>query len=137
MYSVMDIVVCIKYRSSMASYFNRICTMILAIYSMTLANQGDVRIGLIKYRSRDDSWTIKKHDFTRNRTILKQWLHSDEPGGICPDGYEAVGKRKKIELLNTRLYNSFNIYYSLLPLYIGYHHQYCNQLLSAFWCACV
>jgi hypothetical protein len=92
----MDIVFCIDYTSSMASYFTQVRTMVLGIQAMTLANVPDVRIGLIKFRSCDDSWIIRKHDFTQNRTILQQWLYGDNPSGIGPDGSEAVGKKKKI-----------------------------------------
>ncbi|CAF1381969.1 unnamed protein product, partial [Rotaria sp. Silwood1] len=88
---VIDIVVCIDYTSSIMSYFGEIRKMILSIGTMTLASHGDVRIGLIKFRSCYDRWRTKVHGFISNIDAIEQILTDQDLGGESPDGYKAVG----------------------------------------------
>ena len=90
----MKVVFCVDYTPSMSSYFIAIRAMIMAICPMIFHTQGDVRIGVVKFRSVCDVWNTLEHGFTTNINVLEQWLNSDEPGGVTPDGYEAVGKKK-------------------------------------------
>jgi len=103
----MDIVFCIDYTSSMTSHFNTIRATIISIWMIVLHIQGDVRIGLVKFRSTYDLWNTYVHHFTANINVFQQWLDSDEPGGVCPDGYEAVGKKQRFQLLNRILRTFF------------------------------
>jgi len=93
----MDIVLCIDYTSSMTSYFNTIREKMVSFSRMALKSEGDIRIGLVKFRSDYDSWKTNLHGFTDNINVLRQWLYHDEPGGISPDGYEAVGKDNRFQ----------------------------------------
>ncbi len=97
----MDIVFCVDYTSSIISYFGQILAIITSISTMILGMQGNIRIGLIKFRSIYDTWNTNVYEFTGNINVLRQWLGTDEPGGICPDGYEAVGKKNRVQLLIT------------------------------------
>ncbi len=99
----MDIVFCVDYTSSMISYFRQILAIITSISTMVLGMQGNVRIGLIKFRSSYDTWNTNVYEFTGNINVLRQWLGIDEPGGVSPDGYEAVGKKNRDQLLSTSL----------------------------------
>ncbi|CAF1580758.1 unnamed protein product [Rotaria sp. Silwood1] len=86
-----DIVFCIEHTSSIMSYFNQIRTTILGICVKALAAQSDVRIGIIKFRSRHDAWTTQVYGFTQNIDTIQQMLSNDQLGGGSPDEYEAVG----------------------------------------------
>jgi hypothetical protein len=77
----------------MTSYFDSIRILITSISEMLLGMQVNVRISLIKFRSIFDTWNTQVHGFTQDINVLRQWFAINEPRGICPDGYEAVGKK--------------------------------------------
>ncbi|CAF5042192.1 unnamed protein product [Rotaria sp. Silwood1] len=107
---VIDIVVCIDYTSSIMSYFGEIRKMILSIGTMTLASHGDVRIGLIKFRSCYDRWRTQVHGFISNIDAIEQILTDQDLGGESPDGYKAVGKKNRFLCLK-RVIIAENEYY--------------------------
>ncbi len=102
-------VFCIDYTSSITSYYNAIRAMIIFICIEVLRIPGDVRLGLIKFRSFHDLWSTNVHGFTSDINEFQQWLGSDQPGGGSPDGDEAVGKK-----INLKLTDLLLIYYLFL-----------------------
>jgi len=101
--------------------------MILAISTKALGNiQGDVRIGLVKFRSSADAWTTHSYGFTRNIITLEEWLISDQPIGGSQDEHEAVGKKNKFQLRAKGLF-----------LFFPYHHhdRLSKHVLLACMCA--
>jgi hypothetical protein len=92
MNTTVDVVFCVDYTSSMASYFRQIPGMIESLYETLIQNGCNVRMSLVQFRSVYDLWRTNEHGFTGNVATLLQWLASDTPGGVSPDGCEAVGK---------------------------------------------
>ena len=72
--------------------FNKIKEMVSSIVQQVLVNQ-NARVGLIKFRSRFDEWTTDVCSFTNKQVVFEQALNSHQPGGVSPDGGEAVGKK--------------------------------------------
>ncbi|CAF5025886.1 unnamed protein product [Rotaria sp. Silwood1] len=90
-----DLVFCIDFTSSTMSNFNQIHPNVLGICVTASASQGDVRIGIIKFRSCHDTWKTKVYGFTQNMHTIQQVLSDYDLGGGSSDGYEAVGKTNR------------------------------------------
>ncbi|CAF2637735.1 unnamed protein product [Rotaria sp. Silwood2] len=89
--TVIDIVICIDYTSSIMSYFDQIRIMSLVICAVALTNQDGVRIGIIKFRSCYDRWRTQVYGFTQNINVINQILTGNDLGGTSPDRCKVVG----------------------------------------------
>lgn len=57
MATVIDIIFCVHFSSSMMRYFNETGSMTLNLAGIKLVSTGKVRIGLIKFRLLNNEWT--------------------------------------------------------------------------------
>ncbi|CAF3709022.1 unnamed protein product [Rotaria sp. Silwood1] len=87
-----DLVFCIDFTSSTMSNFNQIRPNVLSVCVTASASQGDVCIGIIKFRSCHDTWKTKVYGFTQNIHTIQQVLSDYDLGRGSPDGYEAAGE---------------------------------------------
>ena len=79
----------------MAPHINAIRAMIMNCILLAIQTGSSVHFALIKFRSIQDSWITRVHQFTDDIHIFRQWFDNDEPGGNCLDGFGAVGKKTK------------------------------------------
>ena len=88
----MDLAFCVDDSSAMVADFSSIQEMVLSIFTQALGCcKEKVRVALIKARSFDDEQKTIVHPFTGNRTVLKQWLLTDQPTGRSKNDDVALG----------------------------------------------
>ena len=89
----MDIAICLDCTSSVASSFCHIRDRISAIVEPVLRHrQHDIRLALIEFRSRADSWVTVIHPFTHSTSTFQYWLNNAQANGGSQDGSRAISK---------------------------------------------
>jgi hypothetical protein len=88
----MDIAICLDCTSSIAPSFCEVRDRISAIVEPVLHNQQDIRLALIEFRSRDDSWITVIHPFTHSASTFQFWLNNAQAKGGSQDGSRAISK---------------------------------------------
>jgi hypothetical protein len=92
----MDIAICLDCTSSVASSFCQVRDRISAIIAPAVQNQSDIRLALIEFRSRDDSWVTVIHPFTHSASTFHHWLKNARAEGGSQDGTRAISKHDKL-----------------------------------------
>ena len=93
----MDIAVCLDCTSSVAPSLCEVRERIVAMIEPALRNNGDIRLALIEFRSRNDSWVTIIHPFTHSAQTFQHWLNNTQAEGGSQDGTRAIGKRDTTE----------------------------------------
>ena len=93
----MDIAVCLDCTSSVAPSLCEVRDRIAAMIEPVLRKKGDIRLALIEFRSRDDSWVTVIHPFTHSAPTFHHWLNNAQAEGGSEDGTRAISKRSTIE----------------------------------------
>lgn len=112
----MDIAVCLDCTSSIAPCFCEVRERIAAMVEPVLRNEGDIRLALIKFRSRDDSWATVMHPFTHSVRTFHHWLFNAKARGGSQDGTRAISKRETIEHRSSSSFSSGDALKEVLKL---------------------
>ena len=89
----MDLAFCVDDSSAMVADLSSIQEMVLSIFTQALGCcKEKVRVALVKVRSFDDEQKTIVHQFTGNRTVLKQWLLTDQPARVSKEDDLAADK---------------------------------------------
>jgi len=90
----MDIAICLDCTSSIASFFCQVRDRISSIIKPIIHNKNDIRLALIEFRSRDDSWVTLIHPFTQSISTFQNWLNNSQAEGGSQDGTRAISKKE-------------------------------------------
>jgi hypothetical protein len=90
----MDIAICLDCTLSVASSFRQIHDRISSIIKPIIHTKNDIRLALIEFRSRDDSWVTIIHPFTHSASTFEDWFNNIQPDGGSQDGSRAISKRE-------------------------------------------
>lgn len=90
-----DIAICLDCTSSVASSFCQVRDRISLIIEPIIDNKNDIRLALIEFRSRDDTWVTIIHPFTNSTSLFQKWLNNTQAEGGSKDGTRAIGKRER------------------------------------------
>ena len=99
----MDIAICLDCTSSVASTFCQVRDRISAIIAPAVRNRSDIRLALIEFRSRDDSWVTIIHPFTHSASTFHHWLNNARAEGGSQDGTRAISKHSELSESNAFL----------------------------------
>jgi hypothetical protein len=99
----MDIAICLDCTSSIASSFCQVRDRISSIIEPIKQDKNDIRLVLIEFRSRDDSWVTIIHPFTHSASTFQNWLNNTQAEGGSQDGTRAISKKET----NTIFYYPF------------------------------
>jgi hypothetical protein len=88
----MDIAICLDCTSSIASSFCHVRHHISKMLEPILRKPSDIRLALIEFRSRDDSWVTVIHPFTQSTSTFLYWLNNTYAEGGSQDGTRAISK---------------------------------------------
>jgi hypothetical protein len=91
----MDIAICLDCTSSVASSFCQVRDRISSIIEPIIQDKNDIRLALIEFRSRDDSWVTIIHPFTHSASTFQNWLNNTQAEGGSQDGTRAISKKEK------------------------------------------
>jgi hypothetical protein len=91
----MDIAICLDCTSSIAPSFCQVRDRIALIVEPIIQNHRDIRLALIEFRSRDDSWVTIIHPFTHSASTFQNWLNNAQAEGGSQDGTRAISKKDK------------------------------------------
>ncbi|CAF0768854.1 unnamed protein product [Rotaria sordida] len=86
----MDIAICLDCTSSVASSFCQVRDRISSIIEPIIENKNDIRLALIEFRSRDDSWVTIIHPFTHSASTFQNWLNNTQAEGGSQNGTRAI-----------------------------------------------
>ncbi|CAF2104992.1 unnamed protein product [Rotaria magnacalcarata] len=86
----MDIAICLDCTSSIASSFCQVRDRIGSIVEPITRIKKDIRLALIEFRSRDDSWVTIIHPFTQSANTFQNWLNNTKADGGSQDGTRAI-----------------------------------------------
>ena len=89
----LDIAICLDCTSSVASSLCEVRDRISSIVEPVLHKKNDIRLALIEFRSRDDSWVTIIHPFTHSASTFHYWLNNAQAKGGSQDGTRAISKR--------------------------------------------
>ncbi len=90
----MDIAICLDCTSSIASSFCQVRDRISSIIEPIKQDKNDIRLVLIEFRSRDDSWVTIIHPFTHSASTFQNWLNNTQAEGGSQDGTRAISKKE-------------------------------------------
>ena len=112
----MDIAICLDCTLSIAPSFCEVRERISAMVEPVLRDESDIRLALIKFRSRDDSWVTVMHPFTHSVRTFYHWLYNAKAKGGSQDGTRAISKRKTIEHRSSSSFSSGDALKEVLKL---------------------
>lgn len=92
-----DIAICLDCTSSIASTFCQVRDRISSIIEPLIDFKNNIRLALIEFRSRDDTWVTVIHPFTNSTNTFQNWLNNVQVKGGSKDGTRAISKRERNE----------------------------------------
>lgn len=88
----LDIAICLDCTASIGPSICEVRDQISSIVQPVLNKKHDIRLALIEFRSRDDSWVTVIHPFTHSVSTFQCWLNDVRAKGGSQDGTRAISK---------------------------------------------